>query len=269
MYPVLLKLGPLTIHTYGFFVALGFFLGILFARTQGEKAGIHPERILDLSLYILIAGIIGARLFFVFVEPRQFMENPLLVFRIWEGGLVFYGGFIAALATGIIYLKVMDIPVLKTADIAAPALALGHGIGRLGCFFAGCCYGDACTLPWAVTFTHPESLAPRFVSLHPTQLYSSFANLVLFLVLFAGLKKKQFDGQIFSVYLILYGIIRFVLEIFRGDYRGETWFDILSISQVIGIVMSIAGTAFLIALFLRHRARGFGSNEDGGNSKGQ
>src|SRR3989339_541590 len=173
MFPVLLKIGPISIFTYGFFIAVGFLAGIFLATKEAKRLGEDYEKIMDLCFYILVAAILGSRLFYVATSPEMFLKNPVEILKIWNGGLVFYGGFIAALVTGVIYLKVKNIPVWKTADIMAPSIALAHFFGRIGCFFAGCCYGKYCDLPWAVTFNHPDSLAPTGIPLHPTQLYEA------------------------------------------------------------------------------------------------
>ncbi len=245
MHPILLKLGPLTIHTYGFFVALGFLTGILMAKKEAVRVGENPEQIMDLCFYILISSVIGARLFYVFTMPGHFFKNPLEIFKIWEGGLVFYGGFISALVFAIVYLKKHRIEIWKIADLLAPSLAIGHALGRIGCFFAGCCYGKICELPWAVTFSHPESLAPLGISLHPTQLYEAFSNFTIFAILWMLRIRKQFEGQVFWVYVMIYGSVRSILEIFRDDFRGG-FMGPLSPSQVIGIAMAIAAGIMLV-----------------------
>lgn len=246
MYPVLIHFGPVSLYTYGLFVALGFLAGILVAKKEAGRLGQSPEWVGDLCFYILIAAIVGSRLFYVAVNPGQFLDDPLELFKIWNGGLVFYGGFIAAAATMAVYLKKKRLPLWQTTDILAPGVAAGHVLGRIGCFFAGCCYGKACDLPWAVTFTHPMSLAPRGLSLHPTQLYEVFNNLAVFCFLWWFRRRKAFDGQVFWVYLLLYGGTRSLLEIFRGDPRGLFLDGALSISQIIGISLAVMAIAMLI-----------------------
>lgn len=253
MYPVLFQFGKLTIYTYGFFVAVGFLAGIFLAKYEAKRTGQDPETIMDLCFYILIAAVIGSRLFYVIINPAEFFETPLEIFKIWKGGLVYYGGFIAAMITSIIYLKRRKIFLWKTADNFALALAAGHFFGRLGCFSAGCCYGSTCDLPWAVTFTHPETLAPIGIPIHPTQLYSAAANLMIFGFLWFFRGKKKFDGQLFWLYVLLYGIIRFFIEMFRGDFRGPAFWALLSVSQVIGITMAVVGIVMLVILG-RHAA---------------
>lgn len=248
MHPILLRLGRLTIYSYGFFIALGFLVGILLARLEAQRAGEDPEKIMDLSFYILVFAIIGSRLFYVATDPEMFRAAPLEILKLWKGGLVFYGGFIAALITALIYLKKKKMPWGKTADIIAPSLSVGQFIGRLGCFCAGCCYGKACDLPWAVTFTHPDTLAPIGIPLHPTQLYHAAGNLIIFTFLWFFRRRKKFDGQLFWLYVLLYGITRSFIEIFRGDFRGNPILGILSVSQVLGGTMAVIAVVMIILL---------------------
>ena len=247
MFPVLLKIGPISIFTYGFFIAVGFLTGIFLATKEAKRQGEDHEKIMDLCFYILIAAIIGSRLFYVATSPEMFFKDPVEILKIWNGGLVFYGGFIAALGTGIIYLKVKKISVWKTADIMAPSVAIAHFFGRIGCFFAGCCYGKYCDLPWAVTFDHPDSLAPTGIPLHPTQLYEALSNLAIFLFLFIFRKHKKYDGQLFWLYVLIYGITRSFIETFRADFRGDFLYGVLSISQVVGGLMAVVS---LIMFFI-------------------
>lgn len=244
MYPTLINLGKFSIHTYGVFIAIGFLAGMLLARREARRLDLNPDLIMDMAFYLLIAAIVGSRLFYVFTAPDVFLKNPLEIFKIWNGGLVFFGGFLAALATALIFMKKHALPVLTTCDLLAPSLALGHFFGRLGCFFAGCCYGKQCDLPWAVSFSHPDSLAPLGVPLHPTQLYSALSNLMIFGVLWFWRRRQSVDGQVLWLYILLYGILRSLIELFRDDFRGAVVFDLLSISQTIGLSMA------LIALFM-------------------
>lgn len=248
MYPILFQLGKFTIYTYGFFVALGFIVGILYARQEAIKVGEDPERVLDLIFYIIISGIVGARLFYVATNLSSYISDPLGIFKIWEGGLVFYGGFITALITAFIYVKMKGMSVGKIADIAGPTLALGHAVSRIGCFFAGCCFGKECDLPWAVTFNHTGSLAKQGVPLHPTQLYSTINLLIIFGILLLLKSRMKIKGQLFWVYIFLYGMTRSIIEIFRGDPRGAFLFGFFSVSQTIGLTMSAIAIFMLIYL---------------------
>lgn len=254
MCPTLLHFGKFTIYTYGFFLALGFLAGIFLAKYEAKRVGEDPDKILDLAFYILIAAIIGSRIFYVATNPKMYISSPLEIFKIWKGGLVFYGGFIAALITAILYTRAKKMPVWKTADILAPSLALGQTLGRMGCFFAGCCYGKACELPWAVTFNRPDTLAPIGIPIHPTQLYSAFTNFFIFTFLLFFRDRKKFQGQLFWSYVFLYGLTRSIIEIFRGDFRGELVFGALSISQATGIAMAVL--AVIMFVYLREREKG-------------
>ena len=254
MHPTLIHIGGLHIRTYGFFVALGFLAGIFIAKHEAKRMGEDPEKIMDLAFYILISSIIGARIFYITVNLKFFMENPLEIFKIWHGGLVFYGGFIFALIVSIIYIKQKKMKITKTMDILAPSLAAGQFFGRLGCFSAGCCYGKSCDLPWAVVFTSPESLAPTGVYIHPTQLYHAAGNLCIFSFLWFFRNKKKFDGHIFWLYVLLYGATRFIIEFFRGDFRGETFFGLLSSAQVIGCCSALTALVMIIILSKRKKS---------------
>lgn len=248
MHPILFKIGNISLYTYGLFVALGFLTALGIARLEAKRLGENPTHILDLGFYMLIAAIVGARLFFLAVNPEVISESLLAVFQIWRGGLVFYGGFIAALVTAIVFVRKIRVPFFRVADMFAPGLAAGHAVGRIGCFFAGCCYGKSCDLPWAVVFRDPLSLAPIGVHLHPTQLYSVAGNLAVFGFLWWFRKRSRYTGQLFWHYVLLYGLTRAFLELFRGDPRGFI-LDGVSVSQGIGLVLAASAAVMLF----RHR----------------
>lgn len=238
MYPDLFKIGPFTLHTYGVMLAAAFFLALAIAVRQAKREGIAPERILDLGLYLLISAIVGSRILFILTEFKYYINHPLKIFMFWEGGLVFFGGLILAIPVGIYYIRKHRLPLWQVADIAAPSVAIAQAVGRLGCFSAGCCYGKPTNLPWAVTFRDPNSLARLDIPLHPTQLYESLGTFLLFLFLISMRKRKSFDGQIFWLYTLLYSVLRFIIEIFRGDQiRGMILGTPLSTSQGIAILL--------------------------------
>jgi len=244
MHPVLFHIGSFNLYTYGLFVALGFMTAVFISQKIAKPHGISTENISDIFFVILLSALLGARLLYVLINFDDFKNNLLDIFKIWNGGLVFFGGFIASVAAVMIYLKVKKFNVWKTADIIAPGIALGHAVGRLGCFFAGCCYGRECSLPFAIKFTNPEGLAPLGVYLHPTQIYSVVSNIILFSILLGLQKNKKFDGMIFLSYIMLYSIFRSFVEFFRGDFRGDFFFEFISMSQGIGFMV------FLIAFIL-------------------
>jgi phosphatidylglycerol:prolipoprotein diacylglycerol transferase len=245
MHPVLFEIGFVKIFTYGFLVASGFFVAIQLAVRQAKKEGLDPVKILDLSFYVLIGAIIGARLLYIIVEYKYFLTRPLEVFSFWKGGLVFYGGFFGAALAGWYFMRKHKMPGWKVADISAPSIAIGQVIGRWGCYFAGCCYGVQTDVPWAIIFTDDRSLAPLNIALHPTQIYLSINALLIFSILVWFRKRKSFDGQIFWLYGILYSIGRFITEFYRGDERGFAVEDILSTSQFIGL-FALAVSIFML-----------------------
>ncbi len=248
MHPILLELGSFKLYTYGLFLALGFLTAVWFSKRNARFYDTPDQDIADIFFVILISSIVGARLLYVIINFDFYRNNLLDIFKIWNGGLVFFGGFITAIVAAMITLQKKKMPVWKTADIITPGIVLGHSIGRLGCFFAGCCHGKECDLPFAVKFTHPDSLAPLNLYLHPTQLYMVFSNFFLFLILMWLQKRKGFHGMIFFYYIILYSAFRGIIEVFRGDFRGDFFFDFLSVSQGIGLVVSCLALVMILKL---------------------
>lgn len=267
MHPILFKI-PLfglfgresfPLHGYGVMVALGFLAGSWYVQRQARRAGQDPGRALDLVFYVLIAAIFGSRILHVLVSERDlFLKNPLHLFRIWEGGLVFYGGLLASLLVSIWYFRHYRLPAFKYADFFAPAVAMGHSLGRLGCFLAGCCYGrPLLERTWyAIVFPPVEgSLAPAGVPLFPTQIAESLAEFLIFLFLHWKLQRKRFDGQIVSMYLMLYSAWRFGIEFFRGDLeRGFVAGSWISTSQLISMILFAIG--LLLYLYRRGQKEG-------------
>jgi phosphatidylglycerol:prolipoprotein diacylglycerol transferase len=243
MYPVLFSFGNFKIFSYGLFVALAFIISMYYLSYSLNKLKskiFSQEKLYSFFVYLFFFGILGARAFYILINLKEYIVSPLDIFKVWQGGLVYYGGFIAVVVFSIIYCKVRNIQVLFLGDFFSPALALGHAIGRIGCFFAGCCYGKETNMPWGVVFKDKESLAILGEHLHPTQIYESLGNLFIFFILLFYMKKERKVGNVFAVYLILYAILRFVVECFRGDDRGLYYFQ-LSISQNISIILVVIG----------------------------
>lgn len=245
MHPALIKIGPLTIHTYGALVAAGFLLGIALAVRQAKRQGVPHERIADLAFYIVISAILGSRLLYVLMNLSYYADRPLDALKVWEGGLVFYGGLILAGAVGIRYIKRKGLALYETVDIFAPSLAIGHAVGRLGCFSAGCCYGSPTDVPWAVTFTDPEALAPLGIEIHPTQLYESGGEFLIFLVLIGLRKRGPRAGTLFFGYLLGYSALRFFTEFLRGDLPKVAG---ISSTQALSIVLFLVAVVMLLRL---------------------
>jgi phosphatidylglycerol:prolipoprotein diacylglycerol transferase len=247
MYPLLFKIGPIEIHTYGFMIALGFFAALSTVRRLAARSGMDPELSADTAFWLLVMGLIGARLLFVITRWQDFAADPLAVFRIWEGGLVFFGGPLLALPWGYWWVRRHKMSFWKSIDMYLPALALGHAFGRLGCVAAGCCYGRPTDLPWGLR-SQSELVEPllRGVPLHPVQLYEFTALMVLFSGLLWVHRNRRFDGQVGVTYLLAYPFIRSITETFRGDVaRGFVFGGLISTSQLISIIFFATGVLLL------------------------
>jgi len=258
MYPELFRIGNFPINTYGVLLALAFLGALLIAARLAARDGLPRERIYDLGLWMLLAALLGSKVLMLWTEP-SYRENPLhlLSLDFLRSGGVFYGGFIGAVATGYFLIRRYGLPWWKTADAFAPGIALGLGIGRQGCFAAGCCWGKPTTLPWGVRFSelgHEITGVPIDSHLHPTQLYESFAALAIFFSLLWLHRRRRFEGQVILCFAVLYGLVRFLIEFLRDDPRGDiaglTTLTGLSTSQMISLII---GFGALILLILRWR----------------
>jgi len=240
MFPILIRIGDFTLRTYGLFVAIGVLLGYNYVRYQGYKLrNIDPLFLSNLLFYTILIGFLGGRLLYVLLNFDYYKTNLLSIIKFWEGGLVFYGGFIAGLLFGIFYTLVHKKNLLDIMDVCAPGLFLGLSIGRLGCFSAGCCYGKPTESFLGVIFLHPESLAPNGIKIYPTQLFETAYAFVIFLISHYFLVKDKFRYRIFFINGILYSVCRFINEFYRGDDRGTFLVNVLSPSQIISLIIFI------------------------------
>jgi phosphatidylglycerol:prolipoprotein diacylglycerol transferase len=249
MHPVLLQVGSLKIYSYGVFVAIAFLAALWVSAREIARQGQDREKFLDMGFWVVLSAIVGARTFHVLVYWREYAEAPAEILKLWNGGLVFYGGFIAAVTACTVFLRKHRMPFLPVADASAIGIPLGLAFGRVGCTFAGCCFGKPTDLPWAVTFTAPGSLAPLHVPLHPTQIYESIAGFAIFGFLYATRDRFRTPGMRFWTMLILYGTARSFLEIFRDDPRG--FLGPFSESQVVSTLL----IAYAIVSILRARLK--------------
>ncbi|HTS16013.1 MAG TPA: prolipoprotein diacylglyceryl transferase [Verrucomicrobiae bacterium] len=253
MHPEFIRLGPLDIHTYGVCVAIGFIVGLAVAARRARHEGINPDQITDLGMWLIISGMLGGKLFHI-----VFFWNDFLYGWHQEGirslreGFVFYGGFIVASITAVVYTIVKKLPFFRVADVFAPSIALGHAFGRMGCFFNGCCYGKPCSLPWAVRFPPPHVMAG--IPVHPTEIYEALGNLAIFGGLSLCYRHKRADGEIWWLYVLSYGVLRFIVEFFRGDYVTY-YFGVLTLGQLVAVVMIAVALVALIYLPRRVQLR--------------
>jgi phosphatidylglycerol:prolipoprotein diacylglycerol transferase len=254
MYPILFEVGGFPVYTYGVLLAAAYLLGLQFALVRARARGLDATRVMDLGIWIIISALIGAKLLLLMVEFDTFRQNPRELVTLLRSGGVFYGGLIAAVAVAIWYMRRHRLPVWGVSDAFAPGIALGHVIGRMGCFFAGCCFGRATDVPWSVTFRNEYAAqnvgTPLNVPIHPTQLYEAGAELIILgLLLVLERKWRPFAGRTFWSYMLLYGITRFFIEFYRGDARGMI-LD-LSTSQFVSVILVPVSIIMLIVLSRR------------------
>lgn len=255
--------GPFTLHTYGVLLAVAFLAGLFVAARQAKKAGLDSNRVTDMAVYVLIAGLLGAKALLVVVEWQYYSKHPGEIWSIIQSGGVFYGGLLAAFPVAWWYVRRYKLDGWETADALAPGVVIGQAIGRLGCLAAGCCFGRVTDVPWAITFRDVyaarQTGTPVDIAIHPTQIYESVAAFAIFGLLLWLAARKRFSGQIVLTYVALYSVARFVIEFYRGDAaRGVVFGGHLSTSQFIAILLVLGVAA---ALPYRMRQKGAGGGE--------
>lgn len=273
MHPTLLKLGPVTLHTYGLFLAIAFLAALFLIQRDAKRAGLNPQAITDMAFWTLLAAIFASRVRHILMFPDMYAWNdPLGWIAIWRGGLVFDGGLVGAILFCYVYMRWRGMDIWKTADVVLPYLPMAHAIGRLGCFFGfGCCYGKATDLPWGVCFPRipadPSQVAtgsPVYLDqfgshghelwslpVHPTQLYEAVGLLAIFGMLLLMRKKwHPYKGFTLAVYMVSYGTLRFLVEFLRGDHN-PTRIAGLSDQQVFSLLL--AGIGLILFFTMRRR----------------
>lgn len=259
MLPRLFHVGYFSIYSYGILTALGFLLAILWPTSLAKKEGISETKMEGLGLLIVLSAGVGSKLLTAWDYPGFYSSDwtHFLSDQILGRGGVFYGGFLLAIACSAAYCRLVDLPGWQVADSVAPGLALAQGLGRVGCFLAGCCWGTPTELPFGVTFrselAHNLTGVPLQVRLHPTQLYEAMLVLLAIPFLMWLRKKRSFFGQVILVYVLFYAVARFFLEFLRGDPRGYHFHHLLSTSQLIGLFIIPLAIFLLFHLFEQHR----------------
>lgn len=253
MHPFLFQIGGFKLPMYGLMIATGYLLALFYIFKKNKAAGLNKENLSDLLFYLLLMGIIGGKLFYVLTYWGQlggtFGARLGFVIRNFQYGFVFYGGFLLAMATFFIFSKKKKLPMIPTAELITASLPLAHAFGRIGCFFAGCCYGRPTDSVFGVIFDNPQGEVPAYLMgrpIHPVQLYEAFGNLIIFailnVILSRELREGRLRGRVFCSYMLMYGVLRFSLEFFRGDDRGTGLFA-LSPAQTISIFLIMAAAA--------------------------
>lgn len=245
MHPIFFNIGPIEVRYYGVMIALAFIAGTIVGEREAKRKGFATGVVYDLLSYLLIAAIVGARLYYVlFSDLSWFITHPSQIFAIWRGGLSLHGGIIGGLLTGIWYCRKRGFSGWIFADVLAPSIAIGQAIGRIGCTLNGCSYGRHTDLPWGIVFTDPNSSAPLGIPLHPTQIYEMILSFILFAGLWTFRKKITFDGQLFLTYVMGYGVIRFFLEFFRGD--SLLLFNLVPVPHAMSVIIFVVGLALYL-----------------------
>jgi phosphatidylglycerol---prolipoprotein diacylglyceryl transferase len=247
MLPRLIELGPFTLYSFGLMVVVGFSLGIMLAGRLARERGLPGDAFMDGAVLILFASIAGARLLFVALHWREYAPHAGASLAIWQGGMSFHGGAGAGVAAGLLYMWRRRLPMLAMADAAAPALALGYAVGRLGCLLNGCCYGVPTTLPWALPGVYCQD-ADRSLSYHPTQVYSALIGLVLMAGLVHAYRRPHRVGQVMALFLGGYSVYRFGIEALRAGVTAKVLPVGLTEAQVFSLFAVAAAAAWWLWL---------------------
>lgn len=249
MIPVLFSWGSIHLYSYGLSLAVGLLIALHLMRRRAAKGDfLKPDDVSDILMAVFIWGFAGARLLFVIQNLSLFVSNPLKVFAVWEGGLVFYGGAIAGTFGFYITAKLKKLSFWKLLDFFTPYAALVQCFGRIGCFLNGCCYGKTCDLPWAVHFPHVEGLV------HPTQIYEAIYDLALFFFLLARRRSARFEGEVGLLYFLLYAFGRYLIEFAREP--GLSWMGLTFNQWISAGIIFVAFIFFKVRLSMTERKHG-------------
>lgn len=251
MFPYIVQIGSLHVPSYGILVAIAFLTALWLASKLAKRRGLNSEKVVNLGVYCALTGMLGAKLMMVLLDP-EYRAHPSAIFT-WafvQSAGIFFGGFLVAFVFAIFYMRAQGLPVLGTSDVFAPGLALGHGIGRLGCFAAGCCWGRPTELPWGVSYSDPNATTgvPLGIHLHPTQLYEAFGEGIICLILLAMSRRPHRDGQVIGLYMLLYGALRIAVEFVRDHDALNPFGGPLTLEQWISLLIAAAGLTLWVTM---------------------
>lgn len=239
-----ITIGPITIHMYGLMIAIGFLSALVMTLRRGKKKGFSEDIIYGIFFCAIIGGMVGTRLLYYIVELPQIIKDPSILWN-FKNGYVVYGGIIGGVLTSLVYCRIKKAAFLQYFDLVMPAVSLAQGFGRIGCFFAGCCYGRETDAWYGIVF-HNSNFAPNGVKLIPTQIISSVGDFVICGILLWYASKKPQAGRVACMYMLLYGVGRFAVEFLRNDYRGSI--GALSTSQLISIGVVALGAVMYVLI---------------------
>jgi len=250
LHPVLYKIGPLTLRTYGLFLSISFLLGIALAVKRGEARGVDRKDVLDLCFAIMVSSIIGSRLFYILTHLGEYAGNPLRVFSVWEGGLSMFGGVVIALVVSKLFMNRRGLSFANLGDIVAPSLMIGTVVTRIGCFMNGCCFGLPTESSLGIVFP-PTCIAGSYfadIAIHPTQIYASLSALAVFITLLVVDRLKLREGFLFGLMFVLYSIGRIIIEGFRFSEEGAVFLQMdvpITYNQLIAASLILLGLYFM------------------------
>jgi phosphatidylglycerol:prolipoprotein diacylglycerol transferase len=253
VHPILIELGRFKIYSYGFMLALSFFVGVVIAGRRAEGKGISKEIVQDLSIILIILAVVGSRTLYI-VTHRDNYRSIIDIIALWQGGATYYGGILLAIAGAVVYLRKKKIPFFRMADICSPSIALGIFFTRIGCFMSGCCFGRPTECPLGITFPADSPAGQIFPggAVHPTQLYSSLYGIAIFVLLVLMERRRSYDGFVFSLFCIFYGAARFLVDFFRYYDSSAMLTQSMTVNQGISIAVAVLG-AIMLAILSRRR----------------
>jgi len=254
MHKVLFNIGGFPVYSYGLMLIIAFFVGVAIARARAPRYGLKPEQIWDVSFWVLISGVLGARVVFILQELPYYLKNLDQLFSLRFDGLTSYGGLLGGLIAFLVWSWRAKVPTLKLLDCAAPAVFIGHAIGRVGCLLNGCCYGGQCDLPWGIPIQDEHGhLLPGLY--HPAQIYDSFFNLVGFAVAMLIARRGLKTGQMTALFLILHGLARVIYEFWRINTTSATFLGMpFTEAQLVSALMALVGAALYVSFGKRGAA---------------
>jgi phosphatidylglycerol:prolipoprotein diacylglycerol transferase len=261
MHPTLFTIGPVHVHSYGTLLMLGFLAGVALSWREARRLRLQPDTAIDLGVWVLIAGVVGARAVFVAMNWADFAAHPVEALYVWsEGGLSFHGGLLGGVVAGLLFARRRGISFWTLADMVAPGLALGYGIARFGCLLNGCCYGAPTGLPWGVRFPLWPDSEITTEPCHPTQVYAAVGSFAILVVLMVVRRRLTVPGQLFLLYLVLYAPVRAAIEVLRKGYTAQVLFDGVTQAQFAGAVIFVGALIW----FVQRGRRPMGAAGSGG-----
>lgn len=241
MHPILFRIGHIELHSYGLMLAVGALFAIFRGVRVSNRYGVGESQVIDAGIIAMLCGLIGARLTYVALNWSDYAGDPLTIVAVWDGGLTFFGGLALDIVVLGFWARLNRVSVVAFADLAAPSLALGYGIARIGCFLNGCCYGVPTSLPWAVRF-HAYGGDELTVPSHPVQIYSTITNMLIFWALVRLERRRPPAGSLFGSWMVLSSLERFAMEFLRRGVTATEIWQGMTQAQAVSLMLILAGS---------------------------